>query len=93
MWHKMSDDLDRLNRIEQKLDQLAVMLSDLARLDERADGIEVRLNRHELRLDVIESQTNRQGETLASMTGKGLMIERAAWILFAAGVGAASHIF
>jgi hypothetical protein len=93
MWHQMSDDLDRLTRIEAKLDQLAVMMSDLARLDERADGIEVRLNRHELRLDVIESQTNRQGETLAAMTGKGLMIERAAWILFAAAVGAASHIF
>ena len=93
MWHKMSDDLDRLNRIEQKLDQLAVMLSDLARLDERADGIEVRLNRHELRLDVIESQTNRQGETLAEMTGKGLMIERAAWILFAAVMSSVSHFF
>ena len=84
---------ERLSRIETKVDQLAVMMSDLARLDERADGIEVRLNRHELRLDVIESQTNRQGETLAAMSGKDRMIERAAWILFAAGVGAASHIF
>jgi len=84
---------ERLSRIETKVDQLAVMMSDLARLDERADGIEVRINRHELRLDVIESQTNRQAETLAAMSGKGLMIERAAWILFAAGVGAASHIF
>jgi len=84
---------ERLSRIEKKVDQLAVMMSDLARLDERADGIEVRINRHELRIDVIESQTNRQAETLAAMSGKGLMIERAAWILFAAGVGAASHIF
>ena len=84
---------ERLSRIETKVDQLAVMMSDLARLDERADGIEVRINRHELRLDVIESQTNRQAETLAAMSGKGLMIERAAWVLFAAGVGAASHIF
>jgi len=84
---------ERLSRIETKVDQLAVMMSDLARLDERADGIEVRINRHELRIDVIESQTNRQAETLAAMSGKGLMIERAAWILFAAGVGAASHIF
>ena len=89
----MIDDLDRLNRIEQKLDQLAVMLTDLARLDERSDALETRVNRHELRLDIIESQTNRQGETLAEMTGKGLMIERAAWILFATAVGAASHIF
>jgi len=84
---------ERLSRIETKVDQLAVMMSDLARLDERADGIEVRINRHELRIDVIESQTNRQAETLAAMSGKGLMIERAAWVLFAAGVGAASHIF
>tara|TARA_B100001094_G_C17936089_1_gene673183 strand:+ start:25 stop:294 length:270 start_codon:yes stop_codon:yes gene_type:complete len=89
----MSDDLDRLTRIEAKLDQLAVMMSDLARLDERADGIEVRINRHELRLDVIESQTNRLSESVAKGEGKGLLIERAAWILFAAVVSSISHFF
>jgi hypothetical protein len=89
----MSAELDRLTRIEVKLDQLALMMADLARLDERADGIEVRLNRHELRLDVIESQANRSTEAIAKMSGKSLMMERAAWILFAAAVGAAAHIF
>ncbi len=89
----MSAELDRLTRIEVKLDQLAALMADLARLDERADGIEVRLNRHELRLDVIESQGNRSTEAIAKMSGKSLMMERAAWILFAAAVAAASHIF
>ena len=89
----MSDDLDRLNRIEQKLDQLAVMLTDLARLDERSDALETRVNRHELRLDIIESQTNRHAESIAKGEGKGLLIERAAWILFAAVMSSVSHFF
>ena len=89
----MIDDRDRLNRIEQKLDQLAVMLTDLARLDERADGLEVRVNRHELRLDIIENQTNRHSQIIAKGEGKGLLIERAAWILFAAVMSSISHFF
>lgn len=89
----MSAELDRLTRIEVKLDQLALLMADLARLDERADGIEVRLNRHELRLDVIESQANRSTEAIAKMDGRGLMVERAAWIMFAAAASGASHFF
>ena len=89
----MIDDRDRLNRIEQKLDQLAVMLTDLARLDERADGLEVRVNRHELRLDIIENQTNRHSQSIAKGEGKGLLIERGAWLLFAAVMSSISHFF
>lgn len=89
----MSDNLDRLARIEHKLDDLALMMADLARLDERADAQEVRINRHELRLDVIESQANRSTEAIAKMDGRGLMIERAAWIMFAAAASGASHFF
>ena len=89
----MGEDLNRLTRIERKLDQLAELMSDLARLDERADAIEVRVNRHELRLDIIENQTNRHSQSIAKNEGKGLLIERAARILFAAVVSSISHFF
>lgn len=80
---------DRLTRIEEKLDRLAEMMSDLARLDERADAIDQKLSRHELRLDLIENQANKNAEQLAGMSGRGMMLERAGWIVFAAAVAAA----
>ena len=80
----MDGDSARLDRIESKLDALAEMMADLARLDERADGIEQKLQRHELRLDLIENATNKSTEALAGLSGKGMMIERAGWIMFAA---------
>jgi len=80
----MDGDSARLDRIESKLDALAEMMADLARLDERADGIEQKLQRHELRLDLIENATNKNTEALAGLSGKGMMIERAGWIMFAA---------
>ncbi len=80
----MDQQTARLDRIEAKLDQLTEMMADLARLDERADAIEQKLQRHELRLDLIENTANKNSETLASMSGRGMMIERAGWIVFAA---------
>jgi len=79
----MDQQTARLDRIESKLDALAEMMADLARLDERADAIEQKLQRHELRLDLIENSTNKNTEALAGLSGKGMMIERAGWILFA----------
>ena len=79
---------DRLTRIEEKLDRFAEMMSDLARLDERADAIDQKLSRHELRLDLIENQANKNAEQLAGMSGRGMMLERAGWIIFAAAVAA-----
>lgn len=79
----MDQQTARLDRIESKLDALAEMMADLARLDERADAIEQKLQRHELRLDLIENTANKNSETLASMSGRGMMVERAAWIVFA----------
>ena len=79
----MDQQTARLDRIEAKLDQLTEMMLDLARLDERAEAIEQKLQRHELRLDLIENTANKNSETLASMSGRGMMVERAAWIVFA----------
>ena len=81
----------RLDRIEKKLDRLSQMLETLARLDERSDAIEQKLQRHELRLDLIEKDTNENSIQLSRMSGRGLLIERGAWIVFAAAVGVLSQ--
>lgn len=83
----------RLDRIEEKLDRVVETLQMLARIDERQDGFEQRLNRHELRLDLIEKATGENTEALAAASGKGLVIERAAWIIFAAVISSAAHFF
>ena len=61
----------RLDRIEEKLDRVVETLQMLARIDERQDAFEQRLNRHELRIDLIEKDVNDHGEALAASTGKG----------------------
>ena len=76
--------VDRLDRIEQKLDRITDALADLARMDERQDALAQRIDRHEFRLDLIEDQTNATSETLAKSEGQSRFIERAAWIVFAA---------
>ena len=77
-------DLDRLDRIEQKLDRITDALADLARMDERQDALAQRIDRHEFRLDPLEDQVNATSETLAKSAGQSRLIERAAWIVFAA---------
>ena len=87
----MDQQVARLDRIEAKLDQLTKMMADLARLDERMDSFEQKLQRHELRLDLIENTANKNSEALAGIGGKGMMVERAGWIIFAAAVAYAQH--
>ena len=77
-------DVDRLDRIEQKLDRVVDALADLARIDERQDALAQRIDRHEFRLDLLEDQVNATSETLAKSAGQSRLIERAAWIVFAA---------
>ncbi len=76
--------VDRLDRIEEKLDKVVDALADLARMDERQDALAQRIDRHEFRLDLIEDATNATAETLAKSAGQSRLIERAAWIVFAA---------
>jgi len=77
-------DVDRLDRIEEKLDKVVDALADLARMDERQDALAQRIDRHEFRLDLIEDQVNATSETLAKSAGQSRLIERAAWLVFAA---------
>lgn len=87
-------DIDqRLNRIEEKLDSVSEMLGQLARIEERASGIDTRVQRHEYRLDVIEGIQREQDSKLAEHIGKGHVWERAAWIVLAAVLSAMGKIF
>ena len=87
-------DIDqRLNRIEEKLDSVSEMLGQLGRIEERASGIDTRVQRHEYRLDVIEGIQRDQSEKLSSPIGRGHVWERAAWIVLAAVLSAMGKFF
>ena len=83
----------RLNRIEEKLDSVSEMLGHLGRIEERASGIDTRVQRHEYRLDVIEGIQRDQSEKLSSHIGRGHVWERAAWIVLAAVLSAMGRFF
>ena len=78
----------RFDRIEQKLDQLSDTVAILARIDERLVSSHKRLDRHEVRLDLLEADIRSTEQTIAKSAGKGMVGERAAWILFAASITA-----
>jgi len=83
----------RLERIETKLDSVTDMLGQLARIEERASGIDTRVSRHEYRLDIIEGIQRDQSKELSEHVGKGHVWERAAWIVLAAVLSAMSKFF
>jgi len=78
----------RFDRIEQKLDQLSDTVAVLARIDERLVSSHKRLDRHENRINQLEGNVREVEQTLAKQAGKGIVAERAAWIIFAAVVSA-----
>lgn len=87
-------DIDqRLNRIEEKLDSVSEMLGTLGRIEERAAGLETRVNRHEFRIDLVEGLQREQAMELSKHLGKGHVWERAAWIVLAAVMAAAGKFF
>lgn len=83
----------RLERIETKLDSVSEMLGQLARIEERASGIDTRVQRHEYRLDIIEGIQRDQSKELSEHVGKGHVWERAAWIVLAAVLSAMGKFF
>ena len=65
-------DIDqRLNRIEEKLDSVSEMLGTLGRIEERAAGLETRVNRHEFRIDLVEGLQREQAMELSKHAWKG----------------------
>ena len=83
----------RLDRIESKVDQVVVTLTELARIDERVTGGHKRIDRHEVRLDLIENTQRALEKAVAKTMGKSMIAERASWILFASVVAALSQYF
>lgn len=83
----------RLERIEEKLDDMSQLLAKLGVIEERASGIVTRVQRHEYRLDVIEDIQRDQSNKLASHVGKGAIFERAAWIVLAAVLSLGAKFF
>ena len=83
----------RLDRIEAKLDQVSETLGHLARIDERLTGGHKRIDRHEQRLDQLEDQQRTIETRIAETMGKSMVVERGAWIVFAAVATGIAHIF
>ena len=77
-----------LASIDRKLDRLSAdvqaLTNQAGRVDERLQGADARLKRHELRLDQIENDQREIEQEFARSHGRGAVIERGAWILFAA---------
>ena len=80
----------RFDRIELKLDQLSETVAVLARIDERLVSSHKRLDRHEVRLDLLEGNIRETETAMARVSGKSMVAERAGWIIFAAVIAASS---
>lgn len=90
----MDVDIDRrLDRMEAKLDAVSETLQHLARIDERLTGSHKRIDRHDQRLDALEVQVRLVDKQMAQNAGRGMIVERAAWVVFAAIVTAVSKFF
>ena len=76
----------RFDSIETKIDKLTDTVAILGRIDERLVSSHKRLDRHEVRLDLLEGNIRDTETTVARAAGKGMVAERAAWILFAAAI-------
>lgn len=83
----------RFDRIEAKLDSLTDTVAILARIDERLVSSHKRLDRHEVRLDMLEGNIRDTETAMARVSGKGMIAERAAWIFFAAAIAATAKFF
>jgi len=75
--------VNRLDKLDEKLD---VLVATMARYDERLSAGSSKFERHEFRLDQIESRVNDISSSLSQLGGKNIVWERAAWILFSAAV-------
>ena len=80
----------RFDRIEAKLDSLTDTVAILARIDERLVSSHKRLDRHEVRLDLLEGNIRDAETAMARVSGKSMVAERAGWIIFAAVIAASA---
>lgn len=84
----MSDltlDIDkRFDRLEAKLDEVTKTLSDLKAIEERLISSHKRLDRHEMRLDLLETNQRTIEKDMAKAESKSRIAERFVWILVTA---------
>lgn len=85
----MSDlnlDIDRrFDRLEAKLDEVTKTLSDLKAIEERLISSHKRLDRHELRLDQLETNQRTIEKDMAKSESKSRIAERVIWIVVSVG--------
>jgi len=80
----------RFDSIETKIDKLTDTVAILGRIDERLVSSHKRLDRHEVRLDLLESDIRATETAMARVSGKSMIAERAGWIMFAAVIAASA---
>lgn len=74
-------DIDkRFDRLEAKLDEVTKTLSDLKAIEERLVSSHKRLDRHEMRLDLLETNQRTIEKDMASAESKSRIAERIVWI-------------
>ena len=74
----------RLDRIEDKLDQLSETLATLARVEERQYAQTKRMDRFEFRLDTVETQAGAVSHSSVHHAATLKLAERIVWGVFAA---------
>lgn len=89
----MSDEQQRLSRIEAKLDKLAETVVALARVEERLVTVFNRVDRADREINTIVAKVDELEEITQSRGHFFSIFERAVWITLTAAVGALFYIF
>jgi tRNA(Ser,Leu) C12 N-acetylase TAN1 len=74
----------RLDRIEEKLDKLADAVASIARVEEKIYASTKRIDRHEFRMDTIETEVLALRASMAGANKSLSSMERFVWICVSA---------
>ena len=81
-------DLQRLERIEEKLDKLSEAVTNIARVEEKIYASTKRADRLEHRLDIIETELDEVKNTVAYNSKTVAGVERIFWVVISASASA-----
>jgi len=84
----MDEHINRLNRIEEKLDKVGEAVVSLARMEERMITLFKRMDTYDERQNKMDDRLGRIEINYA----KNAWIERAAWIIFAAVIAGSAFL-
>lgn len=88
---KMSLDIDRLSRIEQKIDRLSDAIVQLARVEEKIADLEIRREEQHERLNNLSKKIDSIDTHVTTLVEKVNIMQRVGWIVlgvFVTGVSA-----